>query len=204
MPCRRPHTVERLAQKIPHLGAVAPSNEYGLAFELFQVSKTSVMATMDNNLAFIREKIYEIRSAVMYTMNNTLVKIPNGIIHLLKIDEEGHLWFVCSQPSVRVEECEQQFPARLFFYKKGKYFHVEVSGKAVVMNTTYSGDADGNKPILIRMSMQNIEYTDMEARRPLTWIEQKLEACYRWVLKHIAVAREEKSVFDRFHSTQKA
>ena len=91
----------------------------------------------DMNLQFIREKIYEIRHAVMYSMSNGLVRIPNSIVSVIKVDNDGHIWFLCNPPAQNIEECEWVFPARLQFYKKGKFFRLEVSGKATVMNNEH-------------------------------------------------------------------
>lgn len=162
------------------------------------------MATADTNLQFIRERIYEIRHAVMYSMSNGLVRIPNSIVSVIKVDNDGQLWFLCTPPTQKIEECECVFPARLQFYKKGKYFRLEVSGKATVMNNEYS-DAETeqkkDKPILIKMSMSNIEYTSTSERKEKGKIESILESSYKWLLRNVAIPRQEKSVFSKLHQT---
>src|SRR5258706_11538345 len=101
--------------------------------------------TNDSNLQFIREKILQIRSAVMYSMSNALVKIPNNIVTAINVDDEGHLWFLSKRPLQYVEQCEQNFPARLVFYRKGIPFYVEVSGNAIIVNNGYNiiNDTEG-------------------------------------------------------------
>lgn len=163
--------------------------------------------TTDNNLQFIREKIYEIRHAVMYSMSNGLVKIPNNIVSVIKVDNDGHLWFLCTPPSQKIEECECVFPARLQFYRKGKPFRMEISGKATVMNNEYqyasttSGQAKNEKPLLVKMTMTNIEYTSTSERKEKGKIELILENSYKWLLKNVAIPRQEKSVFSKLHQT---
>jgi len=161
---------------------------------------------MDNNLQFIREKIYEIGNAVMYSMSNELVKIQNGIVSVVKVDEEGQLWFLCTPPTYKIEECECVFPARLHFYRKGKFFHVEVSGKATIMDNECSHIIEHDhqvkeKPVLVKMSMQNIEYTVVNEKKPKTRLEVLMEQSYKWVLRNIATPRHEKSVFSRLHQS---
>lgn len=161
--------------------------------------------TTDTNLEFIRERIYEIRHAVMYTMSNGLVRIPNNIVSVIKVDDDGNVWFLCTPPTQKVEECELVFPARLQFYKKGKPFRLEVSGKATVMNheTPLEGTvtAHTDKPILIKMTMSNIEYTSTSERKEKGKIEAILENSYKWLLKNVAIPRQEKSVFSKLHQT---
>jgi hypothetical protein len=162
------------------------------------------MATIDNNLQFIREKIYEIKSAVMYSMSNELVRIPNSIVTVLKVDDEAQIWFLCTPPTFRIEECECVFPARLHFYRKGKFFHIEVSGRAVIMNKEYNSpdsDEQKGKPVLIKMSMRDIEYTVVNEKRPKNRVELMLENGYKWLLRTIALPRHEKSVLSRLHQS---
>lgn len=167
------------------------------------------MATTDANLRFIREKIYETRNAVMYSMSNELVKIPNNIVTVLRVDDNGELWFFCTPPSFKIEECECVFPARLHFYKKGKFFHLEVSGRATIVNNEfhcvlpaeYRQEEKREKPVLIKMSMTNVEYTSAAERREKNRLETMLENGYRWLLRNVALAREEKSVFSKLHQS---
>ena len=162
----------------------------------------------DNNLQFIREKIYEIRNAFMYSMSNGLVKIPNNILYVVKVDEDGQLWFVCTAPAQRVEECEAVFPARLLFYKKGKFFHIEVSGKATIVKDSQQTDTslpasndDSAQPVLLKMSMMNVEYTSAAENRQKGKLEVMLENGYKWMLRNLAIPRHEKSVFSKLHQT---
>ena len=52
----------------------------------------------DTNLQFIREKIYTVKSAIMYSMSNELIKLPNCLVEAVKVDNEGQLWFLCKAP----------------------------------------------------------------------------------------------------------
>ena len=100
----------------------------------------------DTNLQFIREKIIQLRSAVMYDASNGLVKLGNDVVTAIRVDDEGHLWFVTNNPSHRIEECEQCFPARLCFYRKGIQFTMEISGRATIVNDSYSYDLTVSDP----------------------------------------------------------
>jgi len=54
--------------------------------------------TTDLNLQFIREKIGQLRTAVMYCMSNSTNRLPNDVVTAIKVDEEGQLWFLCRGP----------------------------------------------------------------------------------------------------------
>lgn len=164
--------------------------------------------TTDNNLQFIREKISQLRTAVMYSMSNSLEKLPNDIVTALKVDEEGELWFLCRSPLLK--EFELSFPARLCFYRKGYDFFVEVSGKASIVHDYLSAEYDakekdadpGNqKFLLVKMKMTNISYTEPHARKPKNKLETFLENGYKWFLRTAALKHEPVSVLAKLHQT---
>jgi general stress protein 26 len=163
--------------------------------------------TTDLNLQFIRAKIKQLRTAVMYSMSNSVLRLPNGVVSAIQVDDEGQLWFISRGPLPEVKEFEQTFPARLCFYKKGVDFHIEVSGKATVMNSQYSPEGDdtfeGEEPkvLLIKMSMLNIEYTEPHTKRAKSKVESWLEHGYRWFLRNAAVQRSSESVLAKLHQT---
>ena len=141
----------------------------------------------DNNLLFIREKIYKLRTAVMYASSNSVVKLTNDIVTALDVDEEGQLWYVTNAPLQKVEQCEQNFQARLFFYKKGVDFFVEVSGDATIVDKNYISDqSPDNKKILVKMNMINIEYTEPHTKKPKSKIEILAGNCYTWFINTIS------------------
>lgn len=147
--------------------------------------------TTDTHLHFIQEKISELQNAVMYSMSKSLVRLPNDIVTYVKVDEEGQLWFLSHCPSHYLSECEQVFPARLHFFRKGVDFFVEVSGKATIVDKiSFLGGAAGTKDInndkdavLIRMTMSNIEYREPHAKKAKTKLELVAEKSYKWILR---------------------
>lgn len=152
----------------------------------------------DTNLQFIKDKIYQVRTAIMYSMSNELVRIPNSLVEAVDIDEQGQLWFTCKPPVHPIEACEQTFPVRLHFYKKGSAYHMEVSGRATVINNEYTtyfaADAEGRKPLLLKMTMQQVEYTEPQEKRK-TKMEAWLEHGYKWFLRTAAVSHSNKPNF---------
>lgn len=157
----------------------------------------------DTNLQFIREKVCELRSAIMYVTSNGLVKLGNDIVTALKVDDEGQLWFITNRPT-HAEECEESFPARLLFYKKGVNFFLEVSGKATIVSTTYFSQGKGEPrgcKVLVKMGMTNIEYTEPHTRKPKKKIEVIAENCYDWFLRTISVPHNSDSVLKRLRQT---
>ena len=164
----------------------------------------------DTNLQFIREKIIQLRSAVMYDASKGLVRLGNDIVNAIRVDDDGHLWFVTNNPAQRVEECEQSFPARLCFYRKGIHFTLEISGKATIINDNYSfdytaydpGKSNNRNRVLVKLAMMNIEYTEPHAKRPKNKVEVILENWYDWFLRTVAVHHDTGSVLKKLRQTQ--
>lgn len=162
----------------------------------------------DPNLQFIREKIYDIRSAIMYSMSNDLVKLPNNIVTAVKVDNDGNLWFTCKRPAEYIDQCEATFPVRLHFYRKGAVCHIEVSGKATIVNedrnapfiTTTNGS---EKPLLVKMSMNTVEYTQPQEKKKNKF-EIILEQGYRWLLRTVAVSHDTRPILAKLQSMNRA
>ncbi len=159
----------------------------------------------DPNFQFINEKINQLRSAVMYSMSNSLVKLPNDIVNLVKVDEEGQLWFLAHLPSQSLEECERDFPVRLHFFRKGFDFFVEVSGKASIESTidepldTPDEALNAKRAVLVKMTMKNIEYREPHARKEKTRLQLMVEKSYKWMLRNVGFTHTQGSVFGKIH-----
>lgn len=156
----------------------------------------------DSNLNQIREKIYVLRTAIMYSLSNDVCRLPNSIITAHHVDDEGQLWFSCPRPLQGVAEYQEGFPVRLHFYHKGVFFHLEVSGKAHIVEEDYVGDGlEGTQPktkqMLVRMTMNSIEYTEPYGKKERTRLEMILDKGYKWMLKNLALPHSSKPVFSK-------
>ena len=157
--------------------------------------------TTDNNFQFIRDKISELRTAVMYSMSNELVKLPNDIVTFVNIDEEGQLWFLSHLPMQLLSECEKVFPARLHFFRKGHDYFVEVSGKATIVSDINSAENKyGQNAVLIKMVMSNVEYREPHAKKEKTKVQVMVEKSYRWMLRNIGFPHSNDSVLRKLQS----
>ena len=156
----------------------------------------------DSNFRFISEKISELKTAVMYSMSNGLVRLPNDIVTYVNIDEEGQLWFLSHLPHQLLSECEREFPARLHFFRKGYDYFVEVSGKATIVSDISSGGSSReNNAVLIKMSMRDIEYREPHAPREKTKIQLMFEKSYKWMLRNIGFSHSGESVLRKLHQS---
>jgi hypothetical protein len=121
----------------------------------------------DYKLLFIKNKLEQIKSAVMYSTSNNAVRLPNDIVEFESVDDEGLLWFSAHVPRQWEKSYELHFPAKLIFYRKGVDFYIEITGTAVVVNKqdiVQSNNYAYNGKLLLKMVPYYIEYTETKKR----------------------------------------
>ncbi|HKC37177.1 MAG TPA: hypothetical protein VKB95_13975 [Chitinophagaceae bacterium] len=121
----------------------------------------------DYKLMFIKNKLQQIKSAVMYATNSNIVRLPNDIVEFESVDDDGLLWFSAHIPRHWVKAYELHFPAKLIFYRKGIDYYVEINGTAVVVNkqdVMYGANNLQGGKMLLKMVPYYIEYTETGKR----------------------------------------
>ena len=115
----------------------------------------------DYKLMFIKNKLQQIKSAVMYSTTGNVARLPNDIVEFESVDDDGLLWFSAHVPRNWEKAYELHFPAKLLFYRKSVNYYVEITGTAVVVNKqdAMHGGSEGGK-LLLKMVPYYIEYTE--------------------------------------------
>jgi general stress protein 26 len=149
----------------------------------------------DTNLKFIRERIYEIRSALIYSMSNSLIKLPTSIVTALNVDEDGQVWFLINRPLRHLNEQESEFPAKLQFYRKGKPFYMHVSGKAQIVNSEFMvnklveakqniKDLAMGHLALMKMKITTVDYCEtISEKSKKNSVQTLLRQVYHWLFE---------------------
>jgi hypothetical protein len=158
--------------------------------------------TIDNNRVFIENKLNEISSAVMYSESNNIAKLPNDVVMFIKLDDCGQLWFKGHKPRNWIRTYEQNFPAKLFFYRKGVDYYMETTGTATIVSKEEKTDLGniGSNSLLFKMTPSFIEYVETGKRRPLSEIYRSGSQFYNWLM-HLLPGNNSNSF--KFSSPQK-
>src|SRR5215210_4348474 len=130
--------------------------------------KTTGM-TSNQQFSFLQERIEEIGSAIFYNLSEAVLKLPTSIVNSLQVDDYGFVWFCVQKPPQHLNEFEQEFPVKLDFYKKGKGYFLQVTGKGFVvsdpeeMNAFVTLPEDikklaNNSMALVKVKIQKAEY----------------------------------------------
>src|ERR1051326_9179490 len=86
-----------------------------------------------SDLQFLQQKIQELKNALFFSQNTSLLRIATTIVSVIKVDELGQMWFFVPRPQQALHEFDREFPVRLEFFRKGKEFFLHVSGKAFIV-----------------------------------------------------------------------
>jgi hypothetical protein len=120
-----------------------------------------------SNLRFLQEKIQDLKHALFFSENTSLLRIGTTIISISKVDELGQVWFFIPRPQQALHEFDREFPVRLEFFKKGRQYFLHVLGKAFIVtdpeevNSLVHDDIrnlTGNHLVLIKVRMLKADY----------------------------------------------
>ncbi len=105
----------------------------GLVLNLKKYVKKDLDMLNQSDLRFLREKIQDLKHAIFFSENTSLLRMATTIVTLWKMDELGQMWFFIPRPKQALQEFDREFPVRLEFFKKGRQFFLHVSGKAFIV-----------------------------------------------------------------------
>lgn len=133
----------------------------------------------DENLDFLKEKIKDIKIALFKSEINSELQLPNNIIQVLKIADNGTIWFFTSCIGKQAESIDRSFYAYLDFYKKGTDCRLQISGKAVITDddeglfdmSNYSKGISSSI-ILVKMKIMQAEYFETRHTDNVKWTEK--------------------------------
>ncbi|HWB26118.1 MAG TPA: pyridoxamine 5'-phosphate oxidase family protein [Chitinophagaceae bacterium] len=163
---------------------------------------------------FLKEKISDIRSALFFSQNNDIIKMPTSIITVLRVDDEGNVWFFVKRPQQYLDAFEKEFPARLDFFRKGRSFFLQVTGKAFIVEgndkaieefadvTEQIRNNAMHELVLMKIKIYSAEYYDNSPEEKSLWWNNFTQTIQRWLfssrlgykpydLKHYSFAEQD-------------
>lgn len=146
--------------------------------------------TPETNREFIQSKLSQVENAVMYPMSNDIGKLPNDVIHFLRVDEFGQIWFTGHKPRGWVRTYDQRFPVRLLFYRKGIDFYIETSGMATIANAEeilQNQNEVGSTSVLFKMIPSSLEYTTTGKQHSMQGLSRVTSNIYNWFMRLLAI-----------------
>lgn len=135
-------------------------------------------------MAFLQEKIKDIKVALFKSEMNSELQLPNNIIETLKVEEDGYIWFFTSCNNEHARNIDRSFYAYLDYYRKGTDCRIQLSGKAIIMEddggdfltiSNYSKSTAG-RLVLVKMKIMQAEYFENKQSLNLSWKEKVIGA----------------------------
>ena len=142
-------------------------------------------------LTFLQERIEEIGSAIFYNQSDAVLKFPTSVVNTVKVDEYGFVWFALQKPSQQLTEFEQEFPAKMDFYRKGKGYFLQVAGKGFVVNDPEEMNAMQDmdeeqaqvakgQVVLVKVKIQKAEYYETRSANKIAWWQTAWNTMVTW------------------------
>jgi hypothetical protein len=143
----------------------------------------------DTHLAFLKDKIKEIKVAIFKPEMNSELHLPNNIIEVLKVDDDGVIYFFTSCTNDYANHLDRKFYGYLDFYRKGIEGRLMVSGSAEILE---AGDEDlfaqsnfskstASRIVLVKLKMMQAELLESGIRQPKdSFIDKMKHAVNQW------------------------
>lgn len=139
-----------------------------------------VYQTQDENLIFIKQKINEIKIAIFKSEINSELQLPNNIIQVLKVEDDGTIWFFTSCSGDHKQTIERSFYVYLDFHRKGVEGRLQISGHAKVendleedfLNLSNYSKTTMNRLVLLKMKIMQAEYFEAKPSPEISFVER--------------------------------
>jgi general stress protein 26 len=128
----------------------------------------------------LRTQIMELGSALFFSENESLLKLPVHVINNVQVDDDNQIWFLIQRPTQALTEFDAELPAKLEFFKKGMSYHIKVQGVASIVdsNTKVKELAGTDGPhikslVAIKVVIKNSEVFSTATPKPASgWLQQ--------------------------------
>lgn len=143
-----------------------------------------------SDLPFLQEKIQDLKSALFFSQNTSLLRMPTSIVSISKVDELGQVWFFVPRPRQVLHEFDREFPVRLEFFRKGRRFFLHITGKAYIINDPeeinslfyeeMKEKAMGHL-VLIKVKMTKVDYFESVPASHSGWWSDLRKQLHTWM-----------------------
>ena len=143
-----------------------------------------------SDLQFLQQKIQDLKNALFFSQNTSVLRIATTIVSVIKVDELGQMWFFVPRPKQALHEFDREFPVRLEFFRKGREYFLHVSGKAFIVTDPEDinglvhediREQAGNHLVLIRVKMLKADYFDSSLTVHPGWWRDLKNHLHSWM-----------------------
>ncbi|MFT3823071.1 MAG: hypothetical protein QM731_04090 [Chitinophagaceae bacterium] len=126
--------------------------------------------------AFMSQQIMALGSALFFTENDSLLKLPVHVINNVQVDEKQQIWFCIQRPVQELTEFDAELPARLEFFKKGMPYHIKVTGTASLVDNAVkvrelTGSDEMGNLVAVKVTITATEYFETVGKPVQNWLQ---------------------------------
>ena len=133
-----------------------------------------------DNASELKNQLMELGSALFFSENESLLKLPVHVINNVQVDDDNQIWFLIQRPTQALTEFDAALPAKLEFFKKGMPYHIKVQGVASIVDSTTKvkelAGHDGphiKSLVAIKVVIKNSAYFQTATSKPASgWLQQ--------------------------------
>lgn len=159
-----------------------------IRFSLFQPGqlKSSFMMTFFKTepdiletQQLVKQQIMDLGSALFFTENESILKLPVHVINNVQVDDEHQIWFLIQRPTQALSEFDAELPAKLDFFKKGMPYQMKVKGIASIVDdaakvNALAGNGNNAGLVAVKVIISSTEYIETVAKPAQNWLQQSL------------------------------
>jgi hypothetical protein len=143
----------------------------------------------NQQLTFLQAKINDIGSAIFFNLSDSLLRLPTSIITAQKVDDYGFIWFYMQKPKQDLREFDKEFPVRLDFFRKGKDYFLQVTGKAWLvadpeeinsMDLSPEQKKATEQMVLVKVKMLKADYHETHTATRSSWWQNAVNHVQAW------------------------
>lgn len=133
--------------------------------------------TMETD-SLIKQQIMELNTALFFTENESLLKLPVHVINNVQMDEQNRLWFLIQRPTQALTEFDTELPAKLDFFKKGIPYYIKIKGTASIVDNrekvqALAGSEDNWKELVaVCVTIRTYDHFETGAKPVQSWSKQ--------------------------------
>lgn len=124
----------------------------------------------------IAQQIMALGSALFFTENDSLLKLPVHVINNVQVDDKQQIWFCIQRPLQALAEFDAELPARLDFFKKGMPYHIKVKGIASLADNAVkvrelTGNAYTGDLVVVKVVITAFDHIETTPKPVQNWLQ---------------------------------
>ena len=131
------------------------------------------MILKNQHLDFLLKKIQEIKFARFKAEIDSELRLPANIIHTIKTEKDGIIWFFTSCNGYHARKIDKHFYSTLEYFQKGRDFSLRLNGTATIIEEGMESYSTAIKEynylpetfVLIKFKILQAEY--FEIKQPM-------------------------------------